>query len=213
MKLSSALRSGMVIVEEDREQPHVFLGGFDRGLRRPANVQRLAVVHLALPIQPDELRGLHGLRQLVLGHDEVRGLQVGDRVVVAIDDGDVDADEVHGRPEGRLARLRGLPWRRRGLGGRLLWSLGRRLLRRLPGGSADHDHERGCQDDGQRGAKTKGHLMLRRRDATGGCRAATSPFAQYASPATGGRRFVKGDVEVGCESGTDPPGTGASQRG
>jgi hypothetical protein len=30
--------------------------------------------------------------------------------------------------------------------------LGSRLLRRLPWGGADHDHERRCQDDGQHAA-------------------------------------------------------------
>ena len=151
----------VVVVQEDREEPHVFLRRFDRRLRWTANLQRLAVVHPALAVQPHELRGLHGLRHLVFGDDEVGGLQIGHRLVVSIDDRNVDPDEIHCGSEDRLSglcrRLRrflrlltgGLLRRRCG---RLLRLLGRRLLWRLPRGSTGGDDERGCQDDGQHAA-------------------------------------------------------------
>ena len=51
-------------------------------------------------------------------------------------------------------------------------------------------------------------LILRRRDATGGCRAAISPLrVEYASPATGGCTIVRrGQLRMGCGAALDPCG-------
>ena len=92
----------VIIVEEDRKQPVLIVGGFallildgeDLPERRPV----AAVVDL------DELEGFDLLDLVAFANFEIRGGEVGDRLAGAVEDDDVDADGVDARPEGRLLR-------------------------------------------------------------------------------------------------------------
>ena len=85
----------VIVVEKDREQPHVVFRGF-RGFvvvvadrpRRPVGGRHRAAVEL------HELERLDVLRLAVLGDLEIGLFQIGDRVAVAIADDHVDAHEV-----------------------------------------------------------------------------------------------------------------------
>ncbi len=100
----------VVVVEEQHEQAHVVARGFDAGVRRRADVDRLAQIGWRLAAEADELRGFDGLQDPVLLDLEVRGLQVVHRLAVAIRDRDVDAHEVDlGAEDGLLlGRVGGL---------------------------------------------------------------------------------------------------------
>jgi hypothetical protein len=94
--------SHVVIVQEDREQPHVV------ALRLRLLVEEAAdlaggsrVLHL---VDAHELERLDVLRLAGFGDREVGGRQVEHRVALPVGDDDVDADEVDAGPEDGLAR-------------------------------------------------------------------------------------------------------------
>jgi hypothetical protein len=137
----------VIVVQEDRKQPYVVLGGLDKGLAHATNLERFAVIDLPVSVEPDELHRLHGLRDVVLGDHEVGGLQIQDGLVVSAGHPDVDANQLRPGPEDRLlgltCRLLCLRVCRRAL-------RRRRLLRgRLLGGERCRHHQHGEQQTWQ----------------------------------------------------------------
>jgi hypothetical protein len=117
----------VVVVEEEREEPHVRALRFRLFVEGRANRPRRGRLVQGVDLEQFERR--HLLRRAVLPHLEVALLQVTHRLPLLVGDDAVDPNEVDAGTERRL--------RRRGLiGGRLRGGLAlrgrrRRLLRRL----------------------------------------------------------------------------------
>jgi hypothetical protein len=97
------VRVDVVVVEEEREQSHVLARRFDQPVLAVADGQA-APVFFGLPVQANELRRLDFLWHVILGDQEVGGLQVGDRLLVSAGDRDVHANEIDARAKGGLRR-------------------------------------------------------------------------------------------------------------
>ena len=105
-----AAAAHVVVVEEDREQPHVVARRFDSPRRsRCGSAAAARWRDIGPPSSLMSLNGLDLLRLAVLGDLEVVRLQIGDRVAVLVGDDHVDADEVDaGAEDRRLAAGRRL---------------------------------------------------------------------------------------------------------
>ena len=112
----------VIVVQKNREQPHVVARRFELFVRVGADRPGRAVGgwHGAT-VQLHELKALDRLRLTVFDDLEIALPQVRHRVAVPVGDDDVDADEVDARLEQRLLSL---------VGRRPLW-IGRRRRRRL----------------------------------------------------------------------------------
>ncbi len=90
----------MVIVEEDREQPHVLARGLEERVLFRTDGERLVEIRGAGAVDPDELDCLDSLRHAVFGQLEILEREVGDGFV-ARRHRDVYADQIGARPEDR----------------------------------------------------------------------------------------------------------------
>ena len=96
----------VIVVQEDRKQPHVLARGFEHRVLLRADLQRLVEIRRARAVDLDELQRLDRLRHVVVGDLEVFHLEIGDGLVAALRHGDVHAHEIGARAEDRLL------WRR-----------------------------------------------------------------------------------------------------
>src|SRR3989442_2102123 len=72
----------VIVVEENREDPHIITRRLECRVLRRADLERVFEVRRPRPVEPDELHGLHGLQNTILDHLEVGGLEIGDRLIV-----------------------------------------------------------------------------------------------------------------------------------
>ena len=100
-------RADVVLVPENQEDAHVVTRRFRRRVSRVADLQRHVVVGRS-PGRFDQLEGRDLLRQAVVPHLEVGRRQRGDGIPAAIDDRDVDANEIRAGAEGWRPRRLGL---------------------------------------------------------------------------------------------------------
>ena len=96
----------VIVVEEEREDPHVVARGLELFVVAIANLLRRRTARLRVAVDLDQLELLDRLRLAVLEDLEVGLRQVGDRLVLPVGDDDVDADEVDAAAERRLLRRR-----------------------------------------------------------------------------------------------------------
>ena len=96
----------VIVVEEDREQPHVVSRGFLFFVGVGADGARRTLAGRAgdAAVELDELEVFDRLRLAVFGDFEVGLLEVGDVRAAAVGHDDVDADEVDARAEHGVAR-------------------------------------------------------------------------------------------------------------
>ena len=92
----------VVIVQEDRKQPHVLARGLEDGVLLRSNLQRLVEVRLPRAVDADELDRLHRLRHVVFEDLEVRRLEIGHRFVTVRGGGHVHAYEIGAGAENGL---------------------------------------------------------------------------------------------------------------
>src|SRR5262247_25090 len=101
----------VVVVEEDREQPHVVAGGFHLFVVVRADLAwRLLDRVAASAVELDELEGFDFLRLAVFRHIEVGLRKIRDRVAGLVRNDHVHTDEVDAGTEDR--GLRRIGWRR-----------------------------------------------------------------------------------------------------
>ena len=109
----AVLETHVVVVEKNREQPHVIARRLGLLFDDVANFSRRIAADAGVLADVHQLEGLDRLRLAVFGDLEVFLPEIVDRVALLVGDDDVNADEVDVGTECRsLLRLR----RRRGLG-------------------------------------------------------------------------------------------------